>query len=503
MSLHRRLTQLTLAASVGLLSTAALAAGEIPGHPRDLSYGELRFEVPNADSLRHELSNGIPVYVVEDHSLPLVDLSITLRTGEFLETEESRGVAGLTGSMIRQGGTERLSAEEFDEQVDFLAARMSTSGGSTSSGASLNCLSNALDDSLDLFFEMLKTPGFQADRLGVVKGNLLEGMKQRNDDPRTIAAREWSWLLRGRDHFSASQLTAAELEQIDGEALADFHRRYWRPEQMIVAVSGAVDTTAILADLERRLNEWPAAPSGTTEVTWPPTAPEFEPAPGIYHVEKDIPQGRVSIGHLTTVWEDWSDPEAYAAMVMNEILGGGGFISRITKRIRSDEGLAYSAGSGYNQGTFWPGTFTVGYQSKNPTVALAAKIALEEITRIQDEPVSDEELATAKASFIDTFPRRFESAAAVARTFARDEYIGRSHDYWYHYRDRFAAVDKAAVQKAAQERLRPEDLVMLIVGPWEEIGPGDADQRADMSQILGGEVNHLPLRDPLTLEAMP
>ncbi|MBZ0112180.1 MAG: insulinase family protein [Thermoanaerobaculia bacterium] len=490
-------------ASLGVLALVSTAgAAEVAKHPRDLKFGPLDFEVPDATAARHELSNGVPVYVVEDHALPLVDINLTFRAGAFLDDESNPGVASLTGTLLRQGGTQSISAEDFDERVDFLAANISSGSGDTSSSASLDCLSTVLDPSLDLFFDMLMSPGFDADRLQVVKSSALEQMKQRNDDPRSIAGREWQWLLFGEDHFSSRSLTAAELEAIDSDDLAAFHRRYWRPDQLVIAVSGDVDTKAILANLESRLAAWPTT-TDLVPVPWPPAAPSFTPTPGIYHVEKEIPQGRVSLGHLTESWSDWSDPEAYAAMVMNDILGGGGFTSRLVKRIRSDEGLAYSAGSSYSRGVFWPGVFSASYQSKNSTVALAAAIALEEISRIQSEPVSEVELRTAKASFVDTFPRRFESASSIAGTFAGDEYIGRPHDYWTHFRDRIGAVDQAAVQKAAQDLLHPEKLVLLAVGPWDEIGPGDADGRANMGQLLDGEVHHLPLRDPLTLEPMP
>ena len=486
---------------VATMLVPTLWAADIPAHPRDLSFGELVFEVPQAEEYRHVLNNGVVVYVVEDHALPLVDINLTVRAGAFLEDEAEVGLSGLVGTMVRQGGTQTRSAEEYDEAVDFLAANISTSGGDTSSSASLDCLSSALDPSLDLFFELLTAPGFQQDRLEVVQGNLLEGMKQRNDDPRSIASREWSWLLRGNSHFGSRRLTEKGLSTISRDDLATFYRRYWRPDQMVIAISGDVETKSILEDLEQRLGEWPLAQE-VVDVPWPPVPSSYVPQPGVYHVEKDIPQGRVSIGHLTSIWDDYANPQAYSAMVMNEILGGGGFTSRLVKRIRSDEGLAYSAGSGYRLGTYQPGTFTMSYQSKNPTVALAAKIALEEVARIQNEAVSDEEMRTAKASFIDTFPRRFESSGAVARTFASDEYVGRPHDYWYKYRNRIAAVDAASVQKAAQELLRPEGLVMLVVGPWDEVAPGDADNRAEMSEILDGEVHHLPLRDPLTLEPL-
>src|SRR4029077_13610522 len=127
-------------------------------------------------------------------------------------------------------------------------------------------------------------------------------------------------------------------------------------------------------------------------VPWPPPAPTFTPKPGLYHVEKDIPQGKVYIGHLGTKWDRWDNPDNFGLMVMNDILGGGGFTSRITKKVRSDEGLAYSAGSRCGIEPWWPGDFRVAYQSKSATVALAAKFSYAEIKRIRSEPVTDEEL---------------------------------------------------------------------------------------------------------------
>jgi len=189
-------------------------------------------------------------------------------------------------------------------------------------------------------------------------------------------------------------------------------------------------------------------------------------------------------------------------MVMNEILGGD-FTSRITQRVRSDEGLAYSAGSSYDIGIFWPGSFTISYESKSATVALAAKISLEEIARIRTEEVSEAELRQAKSSFIDSFPRRFETPFLIARTFANDVLIDRPHTYWRDYRDRIRAVDAAAVREAAARHLDPERMLMLVVGDWAAIAPGDADGRASMGELFGGTARELPLRDPLTLEPRP
>jgi predicted Zn-dependent peptidase len=239
-------------------------------------------------------------------------------------------------------------------------------------------------------------------------------------------------------------------------------------------------------------------------VPWPPPPPRHEPRPGLYHVEKDIPQGRVRIGHLARQWDaGWSDPQAFAAMVMNDILGGGGFTSRITQRIRSDEGLAYSAGSGYAVGAFWPGVFQVFFQSKNETVAYAAKIALDEIRRMQQQPPSEEELRVSKGSFIESFPRGFDSATSTANRFASDDVIGRPHEYWYRYRARIAAVTAEQVQQAARTDLHPDRLVALTVGPWAAIAAGDPQGRAKIETLGMPPVVQLPLRDPVTLEPKP
>jgi zinc protease len=493
-----RLRHLALAATAALVAPAAVAAGDVPARPEQLAYGPLAFEVPRAEALRHELPDGVVVYVVPDRSLPLVNVVLHLRTGAFREPAGKPGLAALAATLLRVGGTKSLAPEAFDERADFLAANLSVASGDTGSRASLNVMTSALGDGLDLLFDMVRNPRFDAARLAVEKGKTLEAMKQRNDDAGDIERREWAWLLYGRDHYTTRAATAAELESITRDDLVDFHRRTWGAENLVVAVSGDVEPAAILGELERRLAGWRAA----EPAPWPPAAPEFAATPGLYHVEKEIPQGKVRVGHRSLQVTDWGDRDVYALQVMNDVLGGGGFTSRLTQRVRSDEGLAYGAGSSYGLGVHWPGVFLAAYASKNPTVAYALEIVLEELERIRREEVSPEELRVSKSSFVETFPRSFESAAQIANTFAQDELIGRPHDYWYRYRERIEAVTAADVLRVARERLRPDELVMLVVGKWSEIAPGDAQGRATMQQFAGGKVEHLPLRDPLTLEPL-
>jgi predicted Zn-dependent peptidase len=480
-----------------LLSAAAQA---IPARPEELRFDELRFELPDPARFRRELPNGVLLYAARDSTFPLVSLRIQLRQGSYLEPGDKVGLAGLTGTLLRTGGTARLDPGAFDEEVEFLAAGISAFGGDSRSGANLDCITPVLDEALDLFFEMLRHPRFDDGRLGVEKETILEAMRQRNDDPESILSREWDWLLEGETFYRSRRMAKAHLDAIQREDLVQFHRNYWRPENMIVSVSGDIEPDGFAAKIESYLSDWPG---GGAPAEWPPPQPSFKPRPGAYHAEKDIPQGTVLLGHSVPRWTDWANPERAALQIMDHILGGSGFTSRITKRIRSDEGLAYDASSSFAFDALGPGSFTVSFQSKNDTVALAASIALDEIERIRNEPASDEEIALAQASLVETFPRRFESAAQIAGTYAGDAFIGRSHDYWETWREQVEAVTADDVLRAAKKYLKPEEIVFLVVGKWAEIEKGDAEGRARMKDLFGGQITHLPMRDPLTLKALP
>ena len=486
----------------GALSASPAAAQDIPDRPEELVFPDFLFETPDGNDYRHELKNGIPVIVVEDHTLPLIRIGVSLRIGNFLDPADQVGLSSLTATMMREGGAGERSPEELDERIEFLAVQISASSRHAEARASLRAITPVFEESLDLFFDVLRRPRFDAGRFAVRKENVREDLKQRNDDADDLLAREWEMLLYGEEHSLGRQMTVGHLDAITPEDLGDFHRRYWRPEHMVWSVSGDIETAAILATLEAKLADWPGAEDAAA-VHWPPEAEVAAPTPGIYHAEKDIPQGKVRIGSLAPRWDDWANPERAAIQVMDHILGASGFTSRIMRRIRSDEGLAYGAGGRFEFNPLGPSGYTMGYQSKSPTVALAAAIALEEVRRMRDEPVSDEELDLARRSLTDSFPRRFESAGARAAIFANDAFLGRDHAYWTRWREQVEAVTAEDVTAAARKVLQPDRMVMLVVGIWDDIAPGDPEGRAAMTDLLNGQVTHLPARDPLTLEPTP
>jgi predicted Zn-dependent peptidase len=484
----------TICLAVSLVAVAPLAfAQPIPAKPDQLKFAPISYTPPKAADHRVVLKNGMVVFVVEDPTLPLVNLTLMVRTGSYLEPAGKEGLAAFTGAQMRQGGTKSLTAEQLDEKLDFLAATAFTGIGGTAGSAGLNCLSDNLDQALAVFVEMLRYPRFQEDRLTLAKEQALQEMKKRNDDSSDIERYEWSALFTGEKHYTNRWTTEASIKAITRDDMVAFHQRYFQPANMIAAVSGSFKRADILRKLEAAFANWPS-----TRAAVPPVPGElYTAAPGLYRIDKDVNQGRVSIG-LPVVKRD--HPDIYALEVMNEILGGSGFTSRITKTVRSNEGLAYSAGSGLSFGVYAPGPFRAAFQSKSRTVAYATQLVLGEIKKLRETPVTDEELRTIKDNLLATFPSQFASKAQTVGIFASDEYTRRDPAFWQTYRDRIAAVTAADVQRVARLHLVPEKMIVLVVGDQKEIAIGDGKHDAKLEALFSGKATDLPLRDPLTMK---
>jgi zinc protease len=487
----RSFAAFALLLAAGMPALAAETA-TLPKRPEEITFEPLAFEPPDAKTFRRTLPDGTVAYLAPAHELPLVTVSITFRGGSSLDPADAPGLASMTARMIREGGTAKRKPVEFDEALDFLATEVGVSANETFTTATMNCLKSNLDESLALFVEMLRTPGFDEDRLATNKARVLEGLKQRNDDAASIIGREWKRLIYGSSHFEGAEPTDTTVAAIDRGRLAAMHDRIIHPANAIVAVSGDFEEPAMLAKLAKAFDGWER---GTPAPA--PTPPAATLAPGLYHVPKEIPQGKVVIGSRGITRDD---PDAIPLVLLNEILGAGGFTSRLMQKVRSNEGLAYSVRSTLQPKVDYPGDFRAGFESKNATVALATKIVLDEIKAVRDELVTEDELD--KKSVIETFPRQFESKPQMLRVFVNDEWTKRPADYWKTFRQKVAAVTREDLQRVARKHLDPAKMAILVVGDWDEIAKGDLQGRATMKEFFGGDVQHLPLRDPLTLEPL-
>jgi zinc protease len=481
-------------ATAAATATATATAG-IPGRPEQIVFAPLAFEPPDASTFRRTLADGTVVYLAPSREFPLVNLVVTFKGGASLDPADVPGLASMTARMVREGGAATMGSAELDESLDFLATDVGVAANETFTAATMNCLKSNFDESLKLFLDMLRTPAFEPQRLETARARVLESLKQRNDDASSILSREWKRLVYGTDHFEASEPTDRTVAAISRDRLAEMHRRIFHPGNMIVSVSGDFDEKEMLGKLEKALSGWERGGPVAD-----PVAPTAVLQPGLYHVPKEIPQGKVVMGSRAITRDD---PDAIPFLLLNEILGAGGFTSRLMQQVRSNEGLAYSVRSSLTPRVFYPGDFRAGFESKNATVALAAKIVMEQIAKMRNELVTDDELETAKASLIETFPRQFESRPQMLRVFVNDEWTKRPKDYWKTFRDKVRAVTREDLKRVAQKHLDPEKMAILVVGDWENIAPGDLEKRASMNDFFGGKVTHLPLRDPLTLEPLP
>ncbi len=479
--------------AIMLLLPSGLVSQDIVDHPDKLTFPELVFDPPIPADYRTTLSNGMVVYIAEDRELPLINVSVLIRGGAAWEPVEKTGLASLTGTLMREGGTLNRPPDDLDDEIDFLAANISTSFGNTSGGANLNVLSYEIENGLELFIDVLRNPRFDENRLRIHRERIRQNLARRNDRTGDIESREWRYLMYGENHFSARDITVGTLEKITRDDLVNFHEQFVHPGNMMLAVAGDFDREEMLERLEQAFKDWePGEPWNE-----PVPEPSHTPVAGVYMVDKpDVNQGRVSIGHLGITYDN---PDRFAVQVMNGILGGSGFTSRIMSRVRSDEGLAYSAGSAFGVGTHYPATFRAYFQSRSEACAYAAQIIMDEIERIRNEEVTEEELYTQTNYMLEAFPRQFASASQIVSLYARDEFEGRDQDRWLTYRDTIREITAGDVRRVAEKYLHPGKLVVLVVGNLDDILQGDPRYDASFEEMGELSVKRLPLRDPLTL----
>jgi len=497
---------LSLVAAGAVSFAPNILAADIPDRPEKLVFPPLRYEPPNASDYRVPLQAGPIAYLVPDHERPLINFTIYIRTGSYLEPAGKEGLAELTGWLLTHGGAGTNSASQLEERLAFLAANLGVSIGDTEGTVGLNLLTKDLDEGLGLLRDVLYAPRFQDDKIILRKSQMLQEMKQRNDESAAIEEREAGFLARGESFFENRYATSNSIAAITALDLEKFHYAWFWPSNFVVGVSGDFNREEMIAKLEKLFAGGPEnmemdhlQPGGTPPAI--PTQFNFAKA-GVYLVNKpEVDQGRVTL-MLPGIRRD--SPDYYACAVMNYVLGGGGFSSRLMGRVRSDEGLAYDVHSRFPGGVYYPGIVSIGFQSKSRTVAYATALCLEELKKMSAETVSDRELNLAKRSFIETFPRAFATKTAVADALAREEFTGRyasDPDFWRNFRAKISAVTKEDVQRVAQKYLQPDQVVVLAVGNKADIMLGHPDHPAKLTDLPGGKVTDLPLRDPFTMKA--
>ena len=421
-------------------------------HPSNLSFKPIQFSPP--EPVRYELKNGMVIYLLEDHEVPVVNITARIRSGSIYEPKEKAGLAELTGIVMRTGGTQSMGGAAIDEELEFMAASVSVSIGSQSGGASLTVLTKDVDRGLRIYSDIIMHPVFEQEKFDLAKKAKLEELRRENDDPQELSFREFKKIIyRGnpRGNFP----TPASVQKITREDLAAFHRHYFYPDRIIIGVSGDFSSQEMLDKLERVLGNW-----GRAKETLPSIPPPSSQAGSVNLVSKDLPQSVIILGHLTV---PKNHPDYYPFSLLNFILGGGGFNSRLTMEIRSNRGLAYSVGSFY-RGDIDYGVFGAYCFTKPSSTRLSHDLILKTMKEIRDAGITEGELKWAKDSILNNFIFSFTSSHQIVVETIDLEYNRLPADFLKTYQGKISQVTRADVERAAKSYLHPEDAILLVVG---------------------------------------
>jgi zinc protease len=454
-------------------------AGQPERNYRRLKYQKLP-DVQIPDVERVTLANGMRLFLLEDHELPLISISVRIRTGSVHEPPEKIGLASITGGVMRTGGTTAKTGDQIDEELESIAASVETGIGLSSGSASMSVLKQDLDTGLAILADVLRNPAFRQDKIELAKMQHRSMISRRNDDVGDIAGREFSKLIYGPASVYARQEEYATIDSISRDDLVAFHKKFYGPNNAMLAVWGDFDTKQMIEKIEKVFEGWQKVDLDLPKT--PQVEYEFRQTANVVHKD-DVNQSNIYLGHIGGLM---NDPDYFSLIIMNRILGGG-FTSRLFKNVRSREGLAYSVFGSYSANFDYPGEFYVGCQTKSESTVYAIRAMLKEVRKMQESEVTDEELALAKDSFLNSFVFNFDTKGEIVNRLMTYEYFGYPADFLQKTKQNVEQVTKADVLRVAREHLKPDTVQILAVGR-----PDDFDEPLSVF----GSVNEIDITIP-------
>jgi len=435
----------------GAFPAAATSSSPLPS-PDKIKYPPLQFNLPQTQ--RVVLENGIVLYILEDHELPLVNIKALIKTGTMYDPDNKEGIAELTAYVMRTGGTAKLNSAEIDSRFDFMAAEASIAMSMESAQVNFSVLNKDLDPGLDLLAQILIQPAFEQNKFELARQLKNEALRRLKDDPQSLAFREFNRLIyRGdpRGRFPSHK----SLANIDRNDLIKFHNRFFQPDNIMFTVSGDITKEEAVNIFRRYFDDWKT--SGIPANVPPP--PQKSNA-GTYYIDKEISQSTIISGQFAA---SKNDPDFYAFTVLDFIIGSGGFPSRIFSAVRNNEGLAYSAGSFYRPkpayGVFGTYAFTK-TSSTMKTLSLLNSV----LENIQSNTITGKEVDWAKESIKNGFIFAFVTPEQIAWQQMNIEYEKLPADFLINYRNKIEDVTLKDLNKIAVKYLDKTKNVVLILG---------------------------------------
>jgi len=407
---------------------------------------------------RVELPNGIKLFLVEDPEYPTIDLWAMVRAGSVFEPAEKVGLASITGTVLRSGGTQSKTGDQIDKELETLAATVETSIGQTSGNIRVSVLKEDLDKALAILADILTNPAFRDDKINLAKIMQKSMISRRNDNISSITYREFNQLMYSKDSPYARQTEYATIDAITRQDIVDFYGAYFHPDNTYMAVWGDFKSADMIAKLKTALSPWKKGKPLT--LPWPKVNYEFKST--INYVEKpDVNQSNIMLGHIGGLM---NNPDLPALNIMNQILS----FERMFKRIRTDEGLAYSVWGDYGASFIYPGVFSCGAQTKSQSTVYAVNIMLQELKKMTEQEVTDEELAKAKDGYLNSYVFNFESKSQIVNRLMSLAYYGYPLDFTEKQKAGVDKVTKADVLRVAKKYIQPGKVQILVVGKKED-----------------------------------
>ncbi len=437
-----------------------------------LEFPPLVFQPPQPDL--HGLPGGVEVLFLRDAALPLVRIRASFRGG-YGRLPRAYYAAGTSlPILLRNGGTESMPPDSVDRLLEFHAIQTTFGGSGGGVSSSIDMLSEKLQLALELWGEMLRSPRFDPVQVEVWRGQELESVSRRMDDPGRLAFSEFNRLMYG-DHPIGWEMSVSDLKPDDltEERLRWVYRRIVCPENLILGVSGDVTWDEIEPLLTRLVEGWPAC----SEPLPPAPTPAIREGGGVFLIPRDLEQSTVVLAHPTEVRRD-SSVSYFASRIGNSVLGAAGLRSRLMSRVRSEEGYAYSASSLWTAPRRYPGLVGAITRTSSATTVEAVRLVLETIDEMTRAPPTDEEVATAIEEMVNGFVFNFESAAQIVARRMASRAEGLPEDWLERYLAGIQRVEPIDVLEVFRQHVEPEEMTVLVVGdseaftePLQALGP--------------------------------
>jgi zinc protease len=410
---------------------------------------------------RTVLPNQLVLLVCEEHSLPFVTFQLLIDSGSRKDPPGEEGLAYLTARGLLLG-TSKRTVTAIDEELDFMGASLNSSSSRDYVILNLRVLKKDLDKGIDLFMEVLTQPTFPEEEIRREAEKILAAIQSAEDEPGEVAQKEFQKALFHTSPYGHPvEGTKESIPRFAREALVRFYRNYYHPNNAILTIVGDITAEEVKARFLPRLAKWPMG-----EIPKVPFITTFAKEQETVKIDRAITQANIIIGHAGVNREN---PDFYPLTVMNYVLGGGGFASRLVEEIRNKRGLAYSVASFFDPGKY-PGSFQIVLQTKNTSAREAISLALQQMERIQKEPVSEKELEGAKKYLIGSFPLRFDTQGKLTNFLTQTEYFGLGLDYPEKYLSFIKSVTREEVLRVAKKYLHPKNTILIVVANLKEAG---------------------------------